>query len=320
MTYTLTEDRTKKGSELRTVIMTAIQDMMETNENIVMLEADLGGASKSTIVQESHPDRYIQCGISEANMVGVAAGLSTVGFIPYLHTFAPFFTRRALDQIYLSGAYAHNTLNIYGSDPGFTVAANGGTHTSFGDAACMREIPDVVIVDPCDAVQMDWCVRQFATMKGVHYFRGNRKAVRNVYEPGSTFELGKANVLRPGSDVLIVAMGQLVSEALDAAEQLDKEGISAEVVDMFTLKPFDAECILRESAGKKAVVTFENHSIYGGLGSAAAEVMAQHNVGIPLKIHGVNDCFGQVGTADYLQKVFGLRAEDLMNSVREVLK
>lgn len=211
-------------------------------------------------------------------------------------------------------------MNIYGSDPGFAAGPNGGTHTTWEDVALMRAIPQAVVCDAADEVQLDWIIREFAKMEGVHYFRANRKDVRNVYEKGSTFEMGKGNIVREGSDVLIISAGQLVSDALDCAERLEQEGISAEVIDMFCIKPLDEELIIREAAGKKAVVSFENHSVIGGLGSAVAEVLAEHNICVKFKRHGVCERFGQVGTPEFLQKEFHLTADDLYETVQGVLK
>jgi len=205
--FKLAEDRSKKGTPLAKTVMQTISDLMNEDEKVVMLEADLAGASSSTIIQKDHPDRFIQVGIAEADMVGIAAGLSVEGFKPYIHTFGPFATRRVYDQLYLSGAYAFNTINVYGSDPGFTVGPNGGTHTTWEDVALMRAMPTAVVCDAADAVQLEWIVREFAKMKGIHYVRANRKDVRNVYEPGSTFELGKGIVLKEGKDVLIITSG-----------------------------------------------------------------------------------------------------------------
>jgi len=156
--YKLVENRSEKGKELRVAIVESIQELIKENDKVVAMEADLGGASKFTNIQKTNSENFIQCGISEANMIGVGCGLSSEGFIPYVHTFGPFATRRVYDQIYLSGAYAHNTINIYGSDPGFTVGPNGGTHTTWEDVALMREIPGSVIVDPCDETQTRWVV------------------------------------------------------------------------------------------------------------------------------------------------------------------
>ncbi len=318
--FKLAADRSANGREMRLVVVETLQDIMKTDKNVVALEADLGCASGFSKIAASNPDQFVQCGIAEADMMGIAAGMSMEGFVPFVHTFSPFATRRAFDQVYLSGGYAKNTINIYGSDPGFTVAANGGTHTTFEDVAIMRTLPGAVVCDAADDAQLEWIVRTFATMgQGVHYVRANRKPVRNVYEAGSTFEMGKGNIVREGSDVLIVAAGQLVSDALDAAEALADKGISAEVIDMFCVKPLDEELLVAEAAGKKGVVTFENHSIIGGLGEACASCLMEAGVAVPFVRHGVRDAFGQVGTADFLQAEFRLTADDLVDTVEDLL-
>lgn len=314
--FTLAQNRAEKGAELRVVMVESIEAAMDADDRVVALEADLGGASGFTKITKSHPTRFVQCGISEANMMGVAAGMSSEGFRPFTHTFGPFATRRAFDQIFLSGAYAHNTINIYGSDPGFCVGTNGGTHTTWEDMALMRSIPGAVVCDAADETQLRWIVAEFAGLDGIHYVRANRKAVRNVYEPGSTFELGRGNLLREGSDVLIVAAGQLVSDALDAAEALEAEGVSCSVVDMFCVKPLDEELVLSQAEGKKLVVTFENHGVVGGLGDAVAATLAEAGCGVRLVRHGVKERFGQVGDPDWLQREFHLTADDLVATVK----
>lgn len=318
--FTMASDRSQMGRELRSVVVETLQDLMKTNDRVVALEADLGGASGMTKIAATNPDRFVQCGIAEADMMGIAAGMSAEGFVPFTHTFAPFATRRAFDQVYLSGAYAGNTINIYGSDPGFCVGTNGGTHTSWEDVALIRTIPGAVVCDPADDVQIEWVVRAFAEMgQGIHYFRANRKAVRNVYAPGSTFEMGRGNVVREGDDALVITAGQLLSDALDAAEALEAEGIGCEVVDMFCIKPLDEDLILSAVAGKRCVVTFENHGVIGGLGSAVAEVLAEHGVAVPFRRHGVVERFGQVGSPHFLQKEYGLTAEAVCATVRGLL-
>ncbi len=308
------------GKEMRTVFVETLQDMMKDNKKIMALEADLGSASGFNKIQKSNPDQFIQVGIAEANMVGIAAGLSMRGYIPFIHTFAPFATRRVLDQVYLEGAYAKNTINIFGSDPGVCVAANGGTHNTFEDIAVMRSIPEVMVFAPADEAQLSWTIRECAKLKGVHYIRANRKGNPTMYAPGSTFEIGKGNVIRQGEDVLLLSMGEMLSIAYQAAEELAAEGISVEVVDMFTLKPFDAELVRQEAAGKKLVVTFENHNIIGGLGSCTAEALAEAGAGVPLKRIGANDVFGQVGTYEYLCQAFGLTKEHIIETVKDALK
>lgn len=317
--FTLAKNRDEKGMELRDVMVDAIELAMANDERVVALEADLGGASRFTNIAKAYPGRLIQCGISEANMVGVAAGMSSEGYRPFIHTFGPFATRRVFDQVYLSGAYAHNTINIYGSDPGFTVGTNGGTHTTWEDMALMRTIPGAVVCDAADETQLRWIVAEFAKAEGIHYVRANRKNVRNVYEPGSTFEMGKGTLLGEGSDVLIVACGQLVSDALDAVAQLEAEGVSCSLVDMFCVKPLDEELLLSQAEGKRLVVTFENHGVVGGLGDAVAAALAETGAGVRLMRHGVKERFGQVGDPAWLQREFRLTASDLVETVKGAL-
>lgn len=311
--------KAQNPKELRVVFVETLQEMMKHDEQIIALEADLGGASGFTKIQQSYPDQFINMGISEANMIGVAAGLSLRGFVPFVHTFAPFATRRVYDQIFLSGAYAHNTINIYGSDPGVCVAVNGGTHTSFEDIALMRAIPNAMVFDPADATQLGWLIKELGTKKGIHYIRANRKAVPDIYEKGSSFTIGKANILKEGKDVLLISMGEVLASALDAANELEKQGISVEVLDMFTIKPLDRETIVKEMQGKKLVVTYENHNVMNGLGSAVAEVLAEEASGIALRRIGVEEAFGQVGSIDYLKKAFGFTKEHVMEVVKQNL-
>jgi transketolase len=313
--FQLAENRQEAGRELRDCVVETLQELMKDDDKITALEADLGGASGFTKIKKTNPERFIQCGIAEANMMGVAAGLSLTGFKPFTHTFAPFATRRVFDQLFLSGAYAGNTINVYGSDPGFSVASNGGTHTAWEDVALIREIPGAVICDPADDVQMEWIIKEFLKMEGIHYVRSNRKAVRNVYKKGSSFKIGQGNILKEGKDILIIAAGQLVSEALDCAEELEKERYSVEVIDMFTIKPLDEKLLIKEAKGKSKIVTIENHSIYGGLGSAVSEVIAENGISVPVKRIGVKEKFGQVGTAEFLQEEFGLTAKQIKETI-----
>ncbi|MCQ9210387.1 transketolase family protein [Granulicatella seriolae] len=312
--FTLVKSR-KNGKELRTCVVDTLNDLMKGDKKILALDADLGAASGWTNLAKENPQQFINMGISEANMVGVAAGLSLTGYTPFIHTFGPFATRRVFDQLYISGGYGGNTINIYGSDPGFAAAQNGGTHTTWEDMALMKSIPNSVVCDAADEVQMEWIIKEFSQIRGVHYVRGNRKSVPAVYEKGSTFQLGKGNLLQTGTDVLMIVAGQLVSEALQVAERLAEKGISCEVIDMFTIKPLDKELILKEVKGKQQVVTIENHSITGGLGSSVAEVLADNGIAIPLKRIGVDERFGQVGTEQFLQEEYGLSADAIYDVV-----
>lgn len=303
------------GKELRMAVVDSLKEVMESDTSVVALDADLGAASGWSKIKEEFPDRFINVGISEANMVGLSAGLSLTNHRPFIHTFSPFVTRRVFDQLYISGGYSENNINIYGSDPGFTAGPNGGTHTSFEDMALIRMIPGSTICDAADAVQMEWLIKEYAKKDGINYVRGNRKAVRTVYEEGSTFEIGKGNLIREGKDILFIATGQLVSDALIVAKELEEDGYNVEVIDMFTIKPLDINMILERTKDKEKVFTIENHSINNGLGSSVAEVIAENN--IPVKLHriGVNERFGQVGTPDFLQREFGLDSESIKQNI-----
>lgn len=318
--WKLIETAPEKVKEQRAVFYDTLNSLMDDgNDKIVVLEADLGGASGSLRVKKAHPEQFVECGIMEANMIGVAAGMSMRGFVPFVHTFSPFASRRVADQVFLAGAYSYNTINIYASDPGVCAATNGGTHTSFEDISLMRAIPNVEIYDPADGVQLEWLIHELIDKKGIHYIRTTRKDIPSIYEPGSKFELGKGNVLKEGKDVLLIAMGHMLKDALNAAEILEAEGISTEVIDMFTIKPIDRELVLSQSEGKKLIVTCENHSVIGGLGATVAEILCEQGCHAPLKRIGVQDQFGQVGSLNYLKKAYNMTAEDIVNTVREAI-
>ncbi|MDR2109820.1 MAG: transketolase family protein [Spirochaetaceae bacterium] len=309
---------------LKEVYAETLRDLMEKNSAVCAGEADIANgmwAPNTQKMRERYPDRFYDVGIQEADMVGIACGLSAGGKIPYVHSFAPFVTRRTYDVIFVSGAYGHLNIRLIGSDPGVTAVYNGGTHMCFEDVGIMRCIPQMTIVDITDGVMLEDVLRQSAGIYGMFYLRFARgiKAPA-IYGKGSTFTFGKANVLREGSDLTIIASGILVSEALIAAEQLKAQGISARVVDIFTIKPIDTELIQKCAAETGAVVTAENHNIIGGLGSAVAEVLALKGPFCPVEMVGVQDEFGEVGDMKYLVKRFGLNAETIQKKALDVLK
>jgi transketolase len=242
-----------------------------------------------------------------------------VGKIPYAHTFGPFATRRSCDQIFMSGAYARANVRIIGSDPGVTAAYNGGTHMPFEDLGIMRLIPEMTIIEPTDAVMLKDVIRQTEKLHGMFYIRLIRKAATQIYEEGSSFEIGKAVTVREGSDLTIMANGIMVLEAVKAHDILKAQGISARVVNPFTLKPLDEEAVIKAARETGAIVTAENHNYLNGLGSAVAEVVAE-NCPVPVGRIGVRDLFGQVGSEDYLQKFYGLMAENIVEKALDVLK
>ena len=297
----------------------ALMELAEKDSRIVALDADLVSSSGMKPFFKAYPERAIQCGIAEANMIGVAAGLSLTGKVPFCHSFGPFASRRVCDQIFISAAYAKLNVRIVGSDPGVTAAYNGGTHMPFEDMAVLRGIPEITLIEPCDPVQLADVTRQLADVYGVYYLRMVRKNATAVYAPGSTFEIGKGNLLRAGTDVTIFASGIMVAEALKAADLLAEEGVSARVVDLFTWKPIDTELIARCAEETGAFVTAENHNVYGGLGSAVAEAAAK-TVPVPIEMVGTDDRFGQVGTEAFLRGEYRLTAERIAEAAKKAIE
>ena len=305
--------------EMRNYYCDALIEEAREDKRIVSINCDLESSCGTTGFAKEFPDRSFNLGIQEANACCCAAGMSAAGLIPFFHSFAIFSSRRICDQLFMSCAYAKLNVKIIGCDPGVSATYNGGTHMSFEDVGIIRTFPGVTIIEPTDAVMMKSLVHQMAKTYGVFYMRTVRKKAERIYEEGAQFEIGKAAVLREGSDVSIICSGMTVVESLKAAEVLQKEGISARVVDMFTIKPVDKACILDCAERTGAIVTAENHQIIGGLGSAVAEVLAEH-CPTPLERVGVKDEFGEVGFQDYLKERFGLTAPHIVDSVHNVLK
>ena len=312
-------ERKKDSKMMRDIYCATLIDMAEKDPRVVAIDADLMVAMGMVPFSKQFPERMFNCGVQEANMMGIAAGLSATGKIPFAHTFGPFATRRSFDQIFISAAYAKLNVRIVGSDPGITAAFNGGTHMSFEDMGLMRSIPDAVIMEPTDGVMLENLLRQVKDLYGICYIRLLRREPMRIYEEGSEFEIGKGITLRDGSDLTIITSGILVSESLDAAEMLEKEGISARVVNIFTWKPVDKDLIAECAEQTGAIVVAENHSIFNGLGSAVAEVLAE-TVPAPIERIGSRDKFGEVGTVDYLIKAFEMTAQDIAAKAKKVLK
>ena len=311
--FTLTEK--KQSPEIRKTFVAVLEEMMDADSRVIALEADLGNASGFSKLQKTHPGQFYNIGIAEANMVGVAAGLSLKGYIPFIHTFSPFSSRRALDQIFLEGTYAGNTINIYASDPGVCAETNGGTHTTFEDMASMRAIPGIEVYDPADVVALRWLLYALKDRKGVHYIRAARKGMPQIYEEGSTFEIGKANILREGKDAVLIACGLGIHLALQAAERLHSQGIETAVVDVFSVDPLDKDTIMRLVKDTGKVVTVENHNVINGLGSAVADIIAENGLGARLKKIGIDNRFGQVGSRAFLMEDYGLTVDAVEKAV-----
>ena len=302
-----------KDSRLfKVVIGETIDALMKEDEKVVWLDADLRGCSGTAGKQG---DRYINCGIAEANMIGIAAGLSASGMKPYAHSFGPFASRRAYDQAFLAAGYAGNPVTIVGTDPGITAAFNGGTHMPFEDMALYRAMPEATVYDITDVPMLVDTLRKSKDMPVVKYIRVPRAASYQIYADGTSFTPGKGMVLREGKDVLIVASGIMVREALEAAKKLEAEGIEAAVIDPVTVKPLDVDLIRSWAEKTGAVVTCENHNRIGGLTSAVEDAL----IGMPLKFGhvAVEDTFGEVGPQDYLRERFDLTDEHICRLVRE---
>lgn len=314
----LAKEITNDVCDMRKAFCDSLLTMAEQDERLVVVDADLMSAMGTKPFAEKYPQRTVNCGVQEANMIGVACGLSVQGKIPFAHTFGPFCTRRACDQIFLSGAYNRANVKVVGSDPGITAAYNGGTHMPFEDMGIMRGIPTMTVVEPTDIVMLQDLMPKIAHTYGMFYMRLVRKGVKKVYQPGSTFDTGKAAMLKDGGDVTIIASGFCVSEAILAGRLLMEQGIDARILNVFTWKPLDEEAILQAAAQTGAIVTAENHNVINGLGSAVAELLVKHQP-VPVEMVGVGDEFGEVGPTDYLRERFGLTDENIVAAVHRVL-
>ena len=318
MTVILAKENIEDKTALRDAYVQTLMEVAEQNDRVLALDADLMLALGLGPFTKKFPARAINVGVQEANMYGVCAGLSLVGYVPYAHTFACFASRRAFDQIFMSCAYAKLNVRVVGSDPGVTAMINGGTHMAFEDIALMRAVPQMTILEPVDSVMMRDLVRQTADLYGMYYIRLMRKPQVKLYEEGSTFTIGKAVTLREGTDVTIIATGFLAWEALQAAQTLAERGIQARVLNMFTIKPIDREAIVAAAQETGAVVTAENHNAMNGLGSAVAEMLVE-TCPVPMERIGVFEQFGEVGPLDYLKEHFGMTAAHIAEKAVKVI-
>ncbi len=303
---------------VRDRLAAAMGELMAADERICYLDADLMSSIGMSRVAKQYPERVIDCGIQEANMIGVACGLSAVGKIPFAHSFGIFASRRCFDQLFLSAAYAGNSLRVIGSDAGVCAEYNGGTHMPLEDITLIRAIPGSRILDISDGEMIYDIIKKTAYMDGFTYIRTPRKASRALYAEGSEFTIGKGIVVKEGSDVTIITSGIMVAEALEAAKLLSAQGISAAVIDMFTVKPLDEALVLEYAEKTGCIVTAENHNATGGLGGAVAELLAQKRPTVQEFI-GVGQRFGEVGPMSYLKEQFGLTAEDIAEKARRAI-
>ena len=304
--------------EVRQVMAAGLVEAARKDDRIVVLDADLMSCHSTKCFLEAFPERFINVGIAEANLIGVAAGMAAFGKIPFAFSFAPFATRRCYDQIFISVAYSKLPVKIVGSDPGVMAEANGGTHMPFEDMGIMRAIPKMVCFEPTDATMLAKALPQIIDYPGAVYIRMFRKKAEKIYDDGLDFKLGKAVTLREGKDVTLVASGIMVARALKAADELAAEGISARVVNIHTWKPIDEDAIVESVKATGAIVTCENHSTYGGLGSAVAEVVVE-KCPAPMELIGVKNSFGEVGKEAYLSEKFGLTVADIVAAAKKAI-
>ena len=296
----------------------ALTELGKTNENVVAFCADLIGSIKMGDFAKNHPERFFQAGIAEANMVGAAAGTTIGGKIPYIGTFAAFATGRVYDQIRQSVAYSNKNVKIAASHAGLTLGEDGATHQILEDIGLMKMLPNMTVINPCDYNQTKAATLASADLNGPVYLRFGRPAVANFTAPDQKFEIGKAVNLNEGTDVSIFATGHLVWEPIQACEKLEKEGISAEIINIHTIKPIDKKAILDSAKKTGAVVTAEEHMLNGGLGDSIAQILGRE-LPTPLEMIGVDDTFGESGTPAQLLEKYGLNAKNIAIAVKKVI-
>ena len=298
----------------------ALAELGTEHDNVVVLDADLAAATKTGVFKKAHPDRFIDCGIAESNMIGVAAGLATTGKVPFASSFAMFAAGRAFEQVRNSVGYPHLNVKIGATHAGISVGEDGATHQCNEDIALMRTIPGMVVINPADDVEARAAVRAAYEHQGPVYLRFGRLAVPVINDrPDYKFELGKGVVLREGQDLTIIATGLPVSNCLEAAEKLAADGIDAKVINIHTIKPLDEELVVAAAKETGKVVTVEEHSVIGGLGSAVCDVLSEKAPTQVMKI-GVNDTFGESGPALELLKKYGLDTDSIYEKIKAFAK
>lgn len=307
------------GKSLRVAYGEALEKLGGQNDKVVVLDADLAHATMTCIFKEQYPDRFFNMGIAEANMMCAAAGFASTGYIPFVSTFALFGAGRAYEQIRYSVCYTNANVKFGFSHSGLSVGEDGGSHQSVEDIALMREMPNMTVFVPCDPVETEKAVMAAAAINGLVYIRVARPVCEDITTSETPFVPGKANVMKEGSDVCIISCGLMIPHVLKAAEMLEQEGIHVAVVNMHTIKPIDKDIILQMNRKCRVIVTAEEHSVVGGLGSAVAEVLAGHS-GAAFAMIGIQDKFGKSGKPDQLFEAFGLTAKNIVKTSKELLK
>ena len=295
-----------------------LTELGKLNKNVVALCADLTGSLKMNDFQSNHPDRFFQVGIAEANMMGIAAGMTIGGKIPFTGTFANFSTSRVYDQIRQSIAYSNKNVKICASHAGVTLGEDGATHQVLEDIGMMKMLPHMTVINTCDFNQTKAATIAIAKHVGPVYLRFGRPKVPNFTDINQNFEIGKAVLLSEGTDVTIIATGHLVWEAIEASKELEKLSISSEIINIHTIKPLDSDAILRSVSKTKCIVTAEEHMLNGGLGDSVAQLLSR-KLPLPLEMVGVNDTFGESGTPRQLMEKYGLTSNNIVNAVKKVI-
>ena len=301
--------------EMRATYAQCLAQLMENDKRVCVLDADLAKASGTRALYERFPGQMFDCGVAEQNMASIAAGLASYGFKPYIESFTPFATRRICDQIAISIAYAKSNVKIVGTDPGISAELNGGTHMSMEDIGVLRSIPGIVIFEPVDEIQLRAAMPVINDYEGAVYIRLFRKELPRVFGGDYSFRLFGTDTLRSGEDLTIFVSGMLTADTLTAAEALEREGISCEVVNVHTIKPIDRESVTAAAKKTGAVLTVENHNVIGGLHSAVLEALAQEK--IPVCALGIQDRFGEVGKLPYLREAMGLTVGDIAAAAKK---
>ena len=304
--------------EMRAAYAEEMAKLMQSDRHVIVLDADLANSTAMRKLYPQFPDQMFECGIAEQSMCSIAAGLSSYGFKPYIETFAPFASRRICDQVSISVAYAKQNVKIVGTDGGIGAELNGGTHMSVEDIGVLRSIPGIVIFEPCDEIQLRAAMPAINDYYGALYLRLFRKELPAVHGEDYRFDLFKADLLKSGTDLSVFVSGIPVSDTLLAAEELEKEGVSCEVIDVHTIKPVDRDTVLSSAQKTGAVLTVENHNVIGGLHSAILETLSEERV--PCYSVGIRDRFGEVGKLPYLKEAMGLTAEHIKAAMKAAVE
>lgn len=319
MNYKIVKEHIADPKEIRVAITDTLIAEAKKNDKIVVIDTDLMSASGLLKFQKEFPDRGLNFGIMESHMAGAAAGLSITGMLPFIHSFAPFASRRIFDQVVVSGAYANNSITIIGSDPGINSGVNGGTHTALEDIAMFRSIANTKIYEISDSAQAVAIIKhRIKNPEGLCYIRTARRPLNKIYEDGSEFVPGQFPLVRDGKDITIFTTGIMISQAIDAAKILEQDGISTRIYDAFCLSEMDIETIKKSVRETSCLMAIDNHNVNGGLASAIADILVEH---CPTKLHRIGmSTFSEVGSIPYLLDKFGYSADKIAIRIKEIFK